>query len=226
MKYIIILFTFLLFGCCNQREKELNDLIISQSIDLLQAKEIVTSYTDVDNIARPFVIRSYAMDDGKPLKIVEPQDCILEIELKYRFKNVKSLIISDNTYWLPSRDYVSIRFLPNFIKINRIKYSIKFDCDDFSRKFSVWAQEFYTKTVMNKNMESIAVCELFYMKKIQPLNLRIGDIIVELPWMRCARHAINCIVLDDLSLMFIEPQSGQEVTLSDDEIKSIYFCRF
>lgn len=226
MKYIIILSIIFLFGCCNQREKELNNLILSQSIEILQAKEIVAAYTDVDNIARPFVIRSYVMDDGKPLKIVEPQDCILETELKYRFKNVKSLIISDNTYWLPSRDYVSIRLLPNFIRINTTKYSIKFDCDDFSEKFSIWTQEFYTKTVMNKNMESIAVCEIFYMKKIRPLNLRIGDTIVELPWPVGSRHAINCIVLDDLSLMFIEPQSGEEVTLSDDEIKSIYFCRF
>ena len=226
MKCIIILFTFLLFGCYGQREKQLNDLILNQSIELLQAKEIVASYTDIDNITRPFVIRSYVIDEEKTIKIVEPQDCMLETELKYRFKNVKSLTISDNTYWLPSRDYVSIRLLPNFTKNNTIKYSIKFDCDDFSKKFSVYAQEFYTKTVMNKNMESIAVCEIFYMKKIRPLNLRIGNTIVELPGYVRSRHAINCIVLDDLSLMFIEPQSGEEVSLSNDEIKSIYFCKF
>ncbi len=219
----------MLFGCSGQREKELSDLMFQRSIELLQTKELVDRYKEPENVQKPLVIRDYKVEDGSPLRIVEPKDCFLGTELEFKFKEVKTLVVCDSTYWLPSREYVTEKLLPMFRHTNKMVYTTKFDCDDFSRQFAFWTQLFYTKTVINKEMEAIAVSEIHYMKKSRVGAIKLSlplEVDIPIPFYVYEKHAINCIVLDDLSVIFVEPQSGQQEILSDEEIKSIYFCRF
>ena len=43
---------------------------------------------------------------------------------------------------------------------------------------------------------------------------------------RGGAHAINAVLIDGKRLRFIEPQKADWVSLSEKEIKSIYFMRF
>ncbi len=228
MKYILLLLMLTLTGCVTQREKELSNINFEISIELLKTQEKLSLYSEPENIVKPLMIRKYKTDDGENLNILAPKDGLISIELEYKFKqlNDKQLIICDNSYWLPSREFVVTKLLPMYRTVNLIPYSDKFDCDDFSRFFSSYAHAFYMRVVINKTMESMAVAEIHYQQKSSVLNMTIANKPLNVPWYIYEKHAINCIVLDDMSLMFIEPQSGLEVRLTDEELKSIYFAKF
>jgi hypothetical protein len=229
MKYLLILLTIVMFGCSGQREKELSDLNFKRSIELLQTQEKLDAYKEPENVVKPFVIRDYKVEDGSPLRIVSPKDCFLGTELEFKFKDIKTLIVCDNTYWLPSREYVLNKLLPTFRHVNKMVYTEKFDCDDFSKQLSFWSQLFYIKTVFNKSMESIAISEIHYLKKSRAGSIKLKlpvEVDIPIPIYVFEKHAINAFVLDDLTVIFIEPQTGQQEILSEEEIKSIYFCRF
>lgn len=229
MKYILLLLTLFLFGCTTQREKDLSQLAFARSIEILKIQEKLNQYNEPENMAQPLMVRNYKLEDGESLKIIEPKDCLLGMGLEYKFRNIKTLIVCDNTYWLPSREFVSTKLLPQYQLINKATYNTKFDCDDFSRQFAFWSQLFFARVVINKQMEAIAVAEVHYLKRTSVINIKIKiplEIEIPIPIFTYEKHAINAIVLDDTSVIFIEPQTGKQEILSEEEIKSIYFCRF
>lgn len=227
MKYLLLLLAFILCGCVSQREKEMSDMSFRKSIDILRLQHELAMYKEPENTVRPFVLRKYKQEDGSALEIAIPADGILGSELEFKFRNAKQTVVCDVSYWLPSKDFLITKLLPTFRSSNFVPYSNKFDCDDFSRFFALFSQTFYTRVVINKGMEGIAIGEVHYLKKSPPLlNLTIAGKVLEVPFFEYSKHAINCVVLDDLSILFIEPQSGQEIQLSDEELKSIYYVRF
>lgn len=118
---------------------------------------------------------------------------------------------ADKDYALPTREWVLKKFYPwwhakawneGFDKWNPAN-----DCDDFSRYFAVCAQHAHYQT-RGANAQGIAVGEFWY-------NSRTLGF-----------HAINAFLCEDLSLAFIEPQNGLEVTCTPDEMRSALFVRF
>jgi len=81
------------------------------------------------------------------------------------------------------------------------------DCDDFASRYRIGMQ-ICRGRMMKGN--PIAVCELWY-------EMRGGQ----------GGHAINGIYVNDpAKLIFIEPQTCEEVDLTKNEMKSIWFVRF
>lgn len=228
MKYILLLLALTLTGCVTQREKELGDINFQRSLELLRTQEKLNLYSEPENMVKPLMIREYKMADGANLKVLAPKDGMVSIELEHKFKQLddKQLVVCDISYWLPSREFVITKLLPMYRTVNLIPYSEKFDCDDSSRFFASYAHAFYMRVVINKSMQSLAVAEVHYQKRTRSMNITIKDTPINIPWYVYEKHAINCIVLDDMSLMFIEPQSGLEVQLSNEELGSIYFVKF
>ncbi len=127
-----------------------------------------------------------------------------------RFSRIQ---LSDDTYVLPTRKYVKDVILVAYTKFiidNHLVYNSRFDCDDFARTFALFA------SVCNNidgpaGYQGIAVGELWFMKEEL-----IGK----------TSHAINVIVTADQEVIFIEPQTGNIIHLSDDEIQSVKMIRF
>jgi len=86
-----------------------------------------------------------------------------------------------------------------------------FDCDDFARLFFSIAQACHAKG--NTKNQGISVGLMFYVEE-EEYGMIYG-------------HAINvAIVDDDLSVIFIEPQTGKEKCLTESERESCWFVYF
>lgn len=128
--------------------------------------------------------------------------------------NAKAYSISDFSVDLTSEGWVKEKFSPNFIWFVQKTLGIPrrlpeiFDCEDFTRAGAVYAQVLHAKEIMKDEtampMSGFAFGEFWYVTDKQ-----IG-------------HAINfAIVLDkkrNSKLLFFEPQNGQIVNLSTNEI--------
>ncbi len=132
--------------------------------------------------------------------------------LKYPFvaRNYPAKVIfSDNEYNLPTYSYIFNKFYPYFQKeLFRLKidgWSQKFDCEDFAKLFKTLIQACHAQS--KGNAEGIAVAEIHY-KREDGVN-----------------HAINAIITDK-GLIFLEPQTGESLVLTENEEKSIYYVNF
>lgn len=119
------------------------------------------------------------------------------------------VIFEDETYNLPTFDFVFNKFYPFFQKeLNRLKivnWTSKFDCEDFAKMFKVLMQACHQNS--SGNAEGLAVAEIHYRRDK-------GD-----------NHAINAVITDK-GLIFVEPQTGESLILSKNEEKSIYYVNF
>lgn len=127
-----------------------------------------------------------------------------------RFNRV---LLADENYVLPTRKFVNDVILVAYTKFlteNHITYNDRFDCDDFARTFALFAAICNNLDGPN-GFQGIAVGELWYMRE---------DLIGK------TAHAINIIVTADQEVIFIEPQNGKLVHLSESEIASTKMVRF
>lgn len=216
MKYLLLLL-LLLAGCDEPRTNK----------EIARLNELNKKLQEPENYPKPMTSRTYTnLQNTTVMKIVEPKDCFTSTEIEIRFSNIKDnkLVICDNNYWLPSRKFVENKLLPiyrSYIDTHKIVYSNKFDCDDFSRLFCVFSQSLYINLLINKSMEAISVAEVHFIKDVSILTL-----IMNSNWTVDSNHAINMVLLDDLTIMYIEPQTGNEIKLTDKEKASIFFCKF
>jgi len=108
------------------------------------------------------------------------------------------------------------------IDFNEYKIDLN-DCDDYARLYSVFLRNWYINKVkkekgfFNLPAYNIPVGEVLYIvDKKSPNDFTTG-------------HAVNIVVYTDnneLKYFFIEPQTGDEKKLSEDELKSIYSITF
>jgi hypothetical protein len=186
-----------------------------------------------ENKQREFTKRYYTViDTDEVITVSTPADFVAAKEIEWRYPKLAP-IVTDTVYWLPSKTFVTEKLLPayvKYLKINKIEYSKKFDCDDFSSLFHAFSQKFYTDMVINKKAEAITVAEIYYEKTTTFITdfpiLGILKLPTAIPVIVESKHAINLILLDDNTTMFIEPQSGEETVLTIKEGKSIFFCKF
>jgi len=121
---------------------------------------------------------------------------------------MEKCLFTDNDYNLPKKAWVLGPFYDFFIKeLGRLNISVwdkKFDCDDFSSMFRLFAQICHKAS--KGEAEGIAVSEIGYIKES-------GE-----------QHAITC-AFTDKGPIFLEPQTGEPLLLTDNEIQSIYRVR-
>lgn len=125
-------------------------------------------------------------------------------------KNCPRTTFSDDEYNLVKESWVFEKFYPWF-EDELDRYHIKgwhkrFDCDDFASLFRILAQ----------------VCHL--QSGGSAKGLGIGEIFFESEKLQ-GPHAINAVLVEN-GPIFIEPQTGKKLELTQNEKNSIYRVRF
>jgi len=115
------------------------------------------------------------------------------------FKKVKK-IISDSTYARPTSNYLNGKYYTFYrawlTEHNLNRWKAKWDCDNFAATYYVFAQMCHFKS--EREEQGIAVGMLFYHQA------------------NGGGHVIN-LVITEKGLTAIEPQTGDEVRLTDGE---------
>lgn len=116
---------------------------------------------------------------------------------------------TDANYALPTSKWLLTSFYDYFLKWlsqnDLTEWRLKFDCDNFACLYYAFAHACHTKS--NRKEEGIAVGEMWY----EPGN--------------GGAHAIN-IACTEKGVIYIEPQTGKEVELTEPEKESCWFIRF
>jgi hypothetical protein len=120
------------------------------------------------------------------------------------------LYISDADYSKPKSSYLFGEF-KTFYKAWLFEHNLhtwqpNWDCDNFSSTYYVFAQMCHAKSSKTFT-QGIAVGELFYLKE------------------NSGGHAIN-IAITEKGVTIIEPQTGNEIKMTDAEKKSVWMIRF
>ena len=121
------------------------------------------------------------------------------------------IFVGDSNYSLPKAKWVKRNFRRYYIRKLRSEdiynYDRENDCDNFGTAYRFYMQALHAKQ-KQKRGESLAVAEIWYMKE------SIGG------------HSINMVIVEDYLPIFIEPQDGTEIILTNKEKKSCMFVRF
>lgn len=127
----------------------------------------------------------------------------------------RNIVVSDNSYYLPEESLVRDVIYPNYrswlttMKLG--KWYHKWDCDNFSEAFKVYANGYYFNNIESR-AESIAVGIIHYMAGERAESGVRGA------------HATNVFFTfkeDKIQLQVIEPQNGKILSLSEEEFNSI-----
>jgi hypothetical protein len=115
----------------------------------------------------------------------------------------------DTSYACPTQAWLTEKFYPWF-KAQRWggnwdKWQRKNDCDNFARAYCVFAQDAHASTPGN-DAEALAVGEFCYFSP-------------------GGAHAIICAVTDK-GTIYIEPQNGQILNLTPQEIQTCFHASF
>ena len=134
----------------------------------------------------------------------------------------KNLVISDENYFCPKKDFIQNELFPQYWKwlesLNLTRWMHKWDCDNFADAFKLFSCGYYANNI-NSEAKGIAVGVVNYMA-----NSRAED------GMHGA-HAINIIYVENengkdniqnFDLLFIEPQNGKFYQLTDEEFSTIW----
>ena len=134
------------------------------------------------------------------------------LHIRVAFPLCQHVITPDASYAAPTLDWLTGPFW-SYFRTSRAAlgtWTRRNDCDNFARAYAQAAQDAHALTAGN-DADALAAGEVFYFQAGDPAR----------------GHAINCAFVGaDASLVFIEPQTGQPVTLSTNERNSVFFVRF
>lgn len=131
-------------------------------------------------------------------------------EIRLAMPLLAPVYLCDSTYGVPTFRWLSGPFWDWFweyrTSLGLRVWNRRNDCDNFARAYCQAASDAHALTNGN-NDEGLAVGEFWYRRE------------------NGGAHAIVC-AFTDLGRVFIEPQTGKQLTLSEPEIKSCFFARF
>ena len=128
--------------------------------------------------------------------------------------NIRSGYTGDSIYAVVNSNSLQ-SFYDNFrdvlSKQGLVKWDARFDCNHFSSLYIALAQSKYTVAAWNSSTpaQSLAMAEIWYNKDGIKNN----------------GHAVVLIITEN-GPIYIEPQTGQQIQLSDVEKNSIFFCKW
>ena len=119
------------------------------------------------------------------------------------FDGMGNVFVADGKYALPCKQWIQ-DFAHKWRKIANTKtWADKYDCDDFAMAFKLAVQEAHWQSDQTTN-DGLAVGIVHYHSD------------------RGGGHAINWAVTED-GLIYIEPQTGEIICLSEQELRSRFF---
>lgn len=113
-------------------------------------------------------------------------------------------LLYDASYACPAMRWLTKDFYPWFkakLAEQGLSYDRRHDCDNFARKFCVYAQDAHALTQGGPQDEGLAVGEFLY------VSAKVGP------------HAIVVAFVENMEMIFIEPQTGEVLNLTPEEIK-------
>ncbi|MCP3685417.1 MAG: hypothetical protein GY861_22425 [bacterium] len=134
------------------------------------------------------------------------------------FENVEHVIVPDSSYALLTKKFLLgggysgyESWLFDFVSIGGWNY--RFDCDDRAASYKLYMRglHYYHNQNNADGAESVAVGDCYYLLA------------------KDKGHAINVAIIyedNDYRKLYIEPQSGNELELSDLERNSIWYVGF
>lgn len=121
---------------------------------------------------------------------------------------ISKIFATDKTYSIPHSEWLRTTFYDFFHawlqKKELQKWKPNHDCDNFSFLFRTFGQIAHAKSTDPNFSEGVAIGVIFYKKEG-----RFG-------------HAIN-VAITEKGVIWIEPQNGKFLDLTQEEIQSIYF---
>jgi hypothetical protein len=118
-------------------------------------------------------------------------------------------IFSDDSFAIPTKRWLLedfwVWFYERRLELGLMKWTRNNDCDNFARAYAQYAADCHALT--SNQTEGLAVGEFYY----RPAS--------------GGGHAI-VIALTDEGVIFIEPQTGKQLQLTQEEISSCFFVRF
>ena len=140
-------------------------------------------------------------------------------ELKSKLPPYGTFLASDATYAVPTKRWLLDVYGPFYRKWtfdhDLLNWRDVWDCDDFAALYRILASACHAKTnegLFKERKQGLAVGEFSYRR-------------IDLKNNTSVNHALN-VALTDEGLVFIEPQTMMEATLSEDDIRSCWFMRF
>ena len=137
------------------------------------------------------------------------------LQIRLDWAHVVNFVSADRDYAEVKRSYLLgsyYTYFKTFLFGNRnespVVWSPKFDCDDFARLFCALIMLAHFQG-QGSAAEGVAVGEIHYFQKADPTK----------------GHAIVC-AYTDAGRIFIEPQTGEELKLTNEEIRTVFFARF
>jgi hypothetical protein len=128
----------------------------------------------------------------------------------------KNIAVSDRTYFLPTLDTVTKEIFPKYwqwlASLKLTKWVHRWDCDNFAEAFKMFSCGYYQQQI-ESNAEGIGIGIVHYKAIRRAENNTSGG------------HAINVIFINnnnDLDIIFIEPQNGKILNLTEEEKNSIW----
>jgi hypothetical protein len=138
---------------------------------------------------------------------------VKNVDIIVQFPGCPHIVTADRDYAEVKKSYLLgayYSWFKNFLygggNDPTIVWDATFDCDDFARLFCALLQLAHFRN-KRTNEEGVAVGEIHYMQDTG------------------GGHAIVCAFTDE-GRIFIEPQTGLEMKLSNNEIASIFLARF
>jgi len=136
-----------------------------------------------------------------------------EITHKHLRIDYRKIYASDANYSIPTKNWVVRNFKKYFKnKMHSDKtlgmiWKDKHDCDNFATAYRMYMQSLHS-IQEGESGQSIAVAEIWFMQD------------------NGGAHAINMVIVDNYEPLFIEPQTGNQIRLSNQEKKSTWFVRY
>jgi hypothetical protein len=134
------------------------------------------------------------------------------IDLRMLLPLGPQVIMADAAYACPTEAWLSGKFWDWFHgmrwNLGLNNWTRRNDCDNFARAYAQAAADAHALTELGNEVEGLAVGEFYYFRAVDH-----------------GAHAIVVAVTEN-GLRFIEPQNGQFIKLSEEEINSCFFARF
>lgn len=152
--------------------------------------------------------------------IISNQDIVLPF---YNNKKLpRNFIISDANYFCPQKDFLFNEIVPKYWvwleALKLTKWQHDWDCDNFADAFKLFTCGYYNQNI-DCQAEGIGVGVINYMANLRAEDNSKGGHAINIAYIQSSN---NSDAINNFHIIFIEPQKGSELQLSQEEFDSIW----
>jgi len=144
----------------------------------------------------------------------------------------RNFIIKDKDYYAPTLQLLNSTLYPSYSRwlksINLGRWYHKWDCDNFADAFKTFVDGYYFN-VIESTAESISIGVVFYNAKARTESGLSGGHAINVVFLNNEKNLNNPALLPtqnelaNTTMVFLEPQNGQIINMTESEFNSIWF---